>query len=327
METPVLTPTAPRASSSSPNRLIGARALPAAPIDRSTSPDTAIRIPLMPEKAGWVDELTYERASSPMVRAYSINSYDNDDAKSICPSLTETVDSFDAESNYGPVPSQPQTRRNAAKKTTEVVKLTDGNLVIDCAIPDKLRSLLARHDSREFTHLKYTACTCDPDDFSKEGFTLRQVGLGRETELLITLTMYNEDELLFTRTLHGVVKNIAHLCSRAKSRTWGPQGWKKIVVCIVADGRRNVHPRVLDVLAAIGVYQEGLAQNKVDGKPVTAHIFEYTSQYSITSDLQFRGSEKGIPPIHKLPRFQFALHQDLAAAMTLFFLDLKIHWD
>ena len=256
----------------------------------------------MPEKSGWIDEATYEENNkSPAVKAYSILSYDDDDSKSIAPSVAESAESLDVDgAHYGPAPIQPQARRNAAQKTTEVVKLTDGNLVLDCAIPDKLRGLLSRHDSREFTHLKYTACTCDPDEFAREGFTLRQVGLGRETELLITLTMYNEDEQLFTRTLHGVIKNIAHLCSRTKSRTWGPQGWKKVVVCIVADGRRNVHPRVLDVLAAIGVYQEGLAQNKVDGKPVTAHIYEYTSQYSITSDLQFRGSEKGIPPIQLL---------------------------
>ncbi|KAJ8609522.1 hypothetical protein MRB53_039080 [Persea americana] len=303
VETPVLTPTAVRPSSASPSRLIGARALPVAPVNRSTSPDTAIRMPLMPEKSGWVDEANYETglSKSPSIKAYSVSTYDEDDARSIAPSLTETLGSIDIEnSHYGPAPTQPQARRNAAQKTTEVVKLTDGNLVLDCAIPDKLRSLLSRHDSREFTHVKYTACTCDPDEFAREGFTLRQVGLGRHTELLITLTMYNENELLFTRTLHGVVKNIAHLCSRTKSRTWGPQGWKKVVVCIVADGRRNVNPRVLDVLAAIGVYQEGLAQNKVDGKPVTAHIYEYTSQYSITSDLQFRGSEKGIPPIQLL---------------------------
>jgi chitin synthase len=53
------------------------------------------------------------------------------------------------------------------------------------------------------------------------------------------------------------MKNIAHMCGRKNSRVWGPNGWKKIVVCIVADGRKNVNPRVLDCLAALGVYQEG----------------------------------------------------------------------
>jgi chitin synthase len=58
------------------------------------------------------------------------------------------------------------------------------------------------------------------------------------------------------------MKNIAHLCSRNKSRTWGPDGWKKVVVTIVADGRKKIHPRVLDCLAALGVYQEGGEQTR-----------------------------------------------------------------
>ena len=80
--------------------------------------------------------------------------------------------------------------------------------------------------------------------------------------------------MLFTRTLHGVMKNIAHLCSRTRSTTWGPQGWEKIVVCVVSDGRTKINSRTLSVLAALGCYQEGVAKNIVEGKPVTAHIYE-----------------------------------------------------
>jgi chitin synthase len=74
--------------------------------------------------------------------------------------------------------------------------------------------------------------------------------------------------------MNGVMKNISHLCSRERSKTWGPEGWKKVVVCIVSDGRTKIHPRTLSVLAAMGVYQDGLAKNIVEGKPVTAHIYE-----------------------------------------------------
>lgn len=74
--------------------------------------------------------------------------------------------------------------------------------------------------------------------------------------------------------MNGVMKNISHLCSRNRSKTWGPEGWKKVVVCIVSDGRTKIHPRTLSVLAAMGVYQDGLAKNIVEGKPVTAHIYE-----------------------------------------------------
>jgi chitin synthase len=67
--------------------------------------------------------------------------------------------------------------------------------------------------------------------------------------------MYNEDDQLFLKTMNAVVKNVAHLCSRNKSKMWGPEGWKKVVVCVVSDGRLKVHPRVLKVLGAMGVYQ------------------------------------------------------------------------
>jgi chitin synthase len=74
--------------------------------------------------------------------------------------------------------------------------------------------------------------------------------------------------------MNGVMKNISHLCGRERSKTWGQQGWKKVVVCIVSDGRTKIHPRTLSVLSAMGVYQDGLAKNVVEGKPVTAHIYE-----------------------------------------------------
>jgi len=74
--------------------------------------------------------------------------------------------------------------------------------------------------------------------------------------------------------MHGVMTNIAHLCTRERSKTWGKEGWKKVVVCIVSDGRLKINSRTLSVLAAMGVYQEGVGKNVVNGKPVTAHIYE-----------------------------------------------------
>ncbi|OLL25808.1 Chitin synthase 2, partial [Neolecta irregularis DAH-3] len=141
------------------------------------------------------------------------------------------------------------------------------------------------------------AITSEPDEYLNGGYTLRQGIHGRETQLFVAITMYNEDEILFTRTMHGVMRNVAHLCSRSKSRVWGKQGWKKIVVCIVADGRRKVHPRVLDVLAAMGVYQDGIAKNLVNGREVKAHLYEYTTQVSLDPDLKFKGAERGIVPV------------------------------
>ncbi|KAJ6015661.1 Chitin synthase A [Penicillium herquei] len=201
--------------------------------------------------------------------------------------------------HYGPAPDK-QTRRGVreAQMAKKEVQLINGELILECKIPTILHSFLPRRDDREFTHMRYTAVTSDPDDFSSRGYKLRQqIGTtARETELFICVTMYNEDEIGFTRTMHGIMRNISHFCSRTKSRTWGKDGWKKIVVCIISDGRKKVHPRTLNALAALGVYQEGIAKNVVNQKEVQAHVYEYTTQVSLDSDLKFKGAEKGIVP-------------------------------
>ncbi|KAL9548850.1 Chitin synthase, class 1 [Mucor bainieri] len=185
-------------------------------------------------------------------------------------------------------------------KTTKKVKLTRGNLVLDCPVPSRYLQSVPIKDTKEFTHMRYTAATCDPKDFASEGYTLRQQLLGRETELFIVLTMYNEDEVLFARTMHGVMKNIAHLCTRDRSRTWGPDGWKKVTVCIVSDGRNKINQRTLSLLATLGVYQDGVAKNIVGDKPVTAHIYEYTTQLSVDPKMKFKSADKGIVPCQML---------------------------
>ncbi|KFY44492.1 hypothetical protein V494_01449 [Pseudogymnoascus sp. VKM F-4513 (FW-928)] len=206
--------------------------------------------------------------------------------------------------HYGPAPDGRQERRGArqAQMAKKEVRLINGELILECKIPTILYSFLPRRDEIEFTHMRYTAVTCDPDDFVSKGYKLRQnIGqTARETELFICITMYNEDEINFTRTMHAVMKNIAHFCSRSKSRTWGENGWQKIVVCIVSDGRQKIHPRTLDALAAMGVYQDGIAKNLVNQKEVQAHVYEYTTQVSLDSDLKFKGAEKGIVPVQML---------------------------
>jgi chitin synthase len=167
-----------------------------------------------------------------------------------------------------------------AQLTHERNRLFHGNLVLDLAVPRKLLDMSTHTSEREFTHMRYSAATCNPDDFTAAGFTLRQVHYEppRRTELFIVMTMYNEDESLFCRTMHGVMKNIAHLCKRDRSKIWGKDGWKKVVVCIVSDGRGKINARTLSVIATMGAYQEDVAKNVVNGKPVVAHIFEYTTQ-------------------------------------------------
>jgi chitin synthase len=172
-------------------------------------------------------------------------------------------------------------------KTVKEVQLFDGNLVLDCPVPPMLLDRVPHApapERDEFTHMRYSAATCDPADFFSERFTLRQqlFAKKRPTELFIVVTMYNEDDVLFARTMSGVFKNIEYMCSRKDSKTWGAEAWKKIVVCVVSDGRAKINPRTKAVLSGMGVYQDGIAKQKVNGKDVTAHIYEYTTQVGIS---------------------------------------------
>jgi chitin synthase len=51
-------------------------------------------------------------------------------------------------------------------------------------------------------------------------------------------------------------------------------GWEKVVVCIIADGREKINKNVLDMLSVLGVYQEGIAKSSVNNDPVHAHLYE-----------------------------------------------------
>lgn len=179
---------------------------------------------------------------------------------------------------------QPQLRQN---QKTRLVELFHGNLVLDCPVP---KIFLRDCDPeisklREFTHMRYSAGTCDPNDFVKNEFTLRHMCYKqpRETELLIAITIYNEDDIALARTLSGVFKNIKNLAMRKDSSTWGPDSWKKVTVCVVADGRTKIHERSKALMARLGVYQEGFSKNYVGSQKVEAHIYEYTTLAGIRS--------------------------------------------
>ncbi|KAM0432329.1 hypothetical protein ACHAPT_004870 [Fusarium lateritium] len=179
-----------------------------------------------------------------------------------------------------PYQDQPQDGGIKRSKTVKQVKLYRGNLVLDCPVPPVLLKQVSHGERDEFTHMRYSAATCDPNDFFDRDFTLRQklFSKPRHTELFIVVTMYNEDDVLFARTMTGVFKNIEYMCNRPNSKTWGPDAWKKIVVCIVSDGRAKINPRTKALLAGMGVYQEGIAKQQVNKKDVEAHIYEYTTQ-------------------------------------------------
>jgi chitin synthase len=129
--------------------------------------------------------------------------------------------------------------------------------------------------------MRYSAATCDPDEFNEQnGWSLRGKMYNRETELLIAVTSYNEDKTLYSRTLHGVMLNIRDICKTKQSKYWrrsaeeGVPGWQRITVALIVDGLEPMDKTVLDILATVGVYQDGVMKKQVDGKDTVAHIFE-----------------------------------------------------
>lgn len=192
------------------------------------------------------------------------------------PTPMEQEHQIDAPQQPAPPPAPTGIRR---WKTVKEVQLYQGNLVLDCPVPPRLLNQIDHAEPPErdeYTHMRYSAATCDPSDFYTERFTLRQrlFAKPRHTELFIVITMYNEEDELFARTMMGVIKNIEYMNARTNSNTWGKEAWKKIVVCVVSDGRAKINPRTRAVLAAMGVYQDGIAKQQVNGKDVTAHIYE-----------------------------------------------------
>ena len=122
---------------------------------------------------------------------------------------------------------------------------------------------------------KDTAAQVDPNEFTlKNGYNLRPAMYNRHTELLIAITYYNEDKVLTSRTLHGVMQNVRDIVNIKKTEFWNKGGpaWQKIVVALIFDGIDPCDKGTLDVLATVGIYQDGIMKRDVDGKETTAHI-------------------------------------------------------
>jgi len=198
---------------------------------------------------------------------------------------------------------------------TRKVKLVQGSVLsADYPVPSAIQNAIQakyRNDlesgSEEFTHMRYTAATCDPNDFTlKNGYNLRPAMYNRHTELLIAVTYYNEDKVLTARTLHGVMQNIRDIVNLKKSEFWNKGGpaWQKIVVCLVFDGIDPCDKGTLDLLATIGIYQDGVMKKDIDGVETVAHIFEYTTQLSVTPNQQLirphDDSASTLPPVQMM---------------------------
>ncbi|KAH8204660.1 hypothetical protein TruAng_001135 [Truncatella angustata] len=229
-------------------------------------------------------------------------------------------DSFGVQEMPPAIGTQGGIRRRGTRK----IKLLQGGqgsvLSANYPVPSAIKNALqpqyrdVENGSNEFSEMRYTAATCDPNDFTLlNGYTLRQHMYNRHTELLIAITYYNEDKVLFARTLHGVMQNIRDIVNLKKSTFWtrGSAAWEKIVVCLVFDGVDKADSGVLDLLATVGVYQDGVRKQDVNGKETTAHIFEFTTQLSVTPNQQLSRPNSNADDSSNLPPAQllFCLKQ------------------
>lgn len=177
-------------------------------------------------------------------------------------------------------------------KTVKRARLVHGNYIIDAPVPAALLQTYARPsfgDSNETSFVRYSGVTCGPSNFTAFNYNLRQTLYSppRPTEIVVCITMYNEDEILLGRTLKGVFDNIKNLTNRTDSN-WGEGSWQKVVVVIINDGRLQLHERTQKLLTALGVFQEGYAKSKVNDRSVKAHLYEYTTTVGIEKVLKDR---------------------------------------
>lgn len=113
-------------------------------------------------------------------------------------------DASNTENNW--VQRQQTVRLGAGVKRsrTRKIKLVQGSILsVEYPVPSAVQNAVEpRHRNaegsfdEEFTKLRYTAATCDPNDFTlANGYNLRPAMYGRHTELLIAITYYNEDKV------------------------------------------------------------------------------------------------------------------------------------
>lgn len=94
--------------------------------------------------------------------------------------------------------------------------------MFDSPVLRKLLNLCAHKFERDFTHMRFSAVTGDPSDFKDNGFSLRQVDYNPPCRMglfIVIMTMYDEDDTIFARTLHVVIKKVAYLCNRNRRKT------------------------------------------------------------------------------------------------------------
>ncbi|KAI0708527.1 chitin synthase-domain-containing protein [Earliella scabrosa] len=123
----------------------------------------------------------------------------------------------------------------------------------------------------------YHSVTCTPDQFPNVQPEILRSRHGLPTKLCIAVTMYNEPLTMLTKTIEAIRKNIAFM----KQRPLAGYSQKdetplelEIVVCVIADGRAQLHESVLKEVRSHSQLGESFLSGEAE-KGTTAHIMEF----------------------------------------------------
>ncbi|EQC33166.1 hypothetical protein SDRG_09152 [Saprolegnia diclina VS20] len=115
-------------------------------------------------------------------------------------------------------------------------------------------------------------------EFTKDGYRLQCIEEGRTPQLMVVITMYNEDQVEMYSTLKKVANNIAHIKSQKLPGYEGDDAWKNILVVIVSDGRTKANKGTLAFLRDVGAFDEDVMNIMMVGVDVMCHVFEFCVQ-------------------------------------------------
>ena len=166
-------------------------------------------------------------------------------------------------------------------KTVKPVKLFHGNLILDCPVPERILNKVkhtAPPERDEFTHVRYSALTCRPSEFSDSKFFLRPSLFvkPRSTKLLISISISETDlnspakQAAFARTLRSAMQSADH--EKWRNYLSGEDVWKNIIICIITDG--TVEASSLSLLEEMGLFWNDSKQYSLSGKDMQAHLYE-----------------------------------------------------
>ncbi|RKO86171.1 chitin synthase N-terminal-domain-containing protein [Blyttiomyces helicus] len=144
------------------------------------NPGAGGRIPVAPERSASIDH-------------YNVHDDDDDDldAETLHTNYPPSLSRLDDNLSRAPTLKFGTLAGPRRRKTVKLAK--NGLFSIVGHLPDALMRNVAYSKGPEFETVKYTAATCDPDDYARLGYSLRTTSqFKRETEIAIVVTMYNE---------------------------------------------------------------------------------------------------------------------------------------